>query len=84
MQEHPITPALDYETRATTAEKLETQSTPDSEKHVGLSLRKRYEAHFLRSVETKAGYIPVLACCFTTGLTDGTVYNGKGQNIEIR
>jgi hypothetical protein len=32
--------------------------------------------HFSEEVDTAAGYIPLLICCFVTGLTDGTLYNG--------
>ena len=28
-------------------------------------------------VATSLGSLPLLACCFATGLTDGTLYNGK-------
>lgn len=31
----------------------------------------------LANVDTKLAYIPMLVCCFVSGLTDSTMFNGK-------
>ncbi len=31
----------------------------------------------LKEVDTKNAFIPMLVCCFVSGLTDGTIYNGE-------
>lgn len=33
-------------------------------------------AKYLVEVDTKRAYIPLLVCCFLSGLTDGTIYKG--------
>lgn len=59
------------------AEKLESQTAPSSEESVPtVSVRQRLNTHFSSTIETKTGYLPLLICCFVTGLTDGTLYNG--------
>ncbi|KAF9733575.1 hypothetical protein PMIN06_002814 [Paraphaeosphaeria minitans] len=69
---------------AMTAEKLELQPISDPERPIGHSLRERFAAHLSETMETKAGYVPVLACCFATGLTDGTVYNAYGTFVSMQ
>lgn len=32
---------------------------------------------FSEHVDLERAYIPLLACCFVSGLTDGTIYNGE-------
>lgn len=32
---------------------------------------------FSEHVDLEFAYIPLLACCFVSGLTDGTIYNGE-------
>jgi hypothetical protein len=29
------------------------------------------------NVDLEFAYLPMLACCFVSGLTDGTIYNGE-------
>lgn len=29
-----------------------------------------------QNVDLEFAYLPMLACCFVSGLTDGTIYNG--------
>lgn len=36
------------------------------------------------NVDLEHAYIPLLACCFVSGLTDGTIYNGEQQLEFIR
>lgn len=40
--------------------------------------------HFSEEVDTAAGYIPLLICCFVTGLTDGTLYNAYGTFVSMQ
>ena len=35
-------------------------------------------------VATSLGSLPLLACCFATGLTDGTLYNGENALCGLR
>jgi len=60
-------------------EKLESQPTSDSENSVKPTrrevIKEQVFSHFNGKVESRDGYIPLLACCFVTGLTDGTIYN---------
>lgn len=60
----------------TNEDKLESQPNLSSEHSKGFSLKERVFQHLSTKVETTEGYIPLLVCCFATGLTDGTVYNG--------
>jgi hypothetical protein len=57
-------------------ESLESQPASSSKQSELPTVREQLITHFSSKVETSAGYVPVLVCCFATGLTDGTVYNG--------
>ncbi len=62
---------------------------PDREKQVSGTLEstvenlggdlstRTYAKWLSEEVASSVGSIPLLACCFATGLTDGTLYNGK-------
>ncbi|KAF1979382.1 hypothetical protein BU23DRAFT_642970 [Bimuria novae-zelandiae CBS 107.79] len=80
MQESPVssTPG------DSTVEKLESQPTPASEQSNIPNARERLSKHFSTKVETSAGYIPLLVCCFATGVTDGTVYNAYGTFVSMQ
>lgn len=60
---------------------MESPEDPGSD--LGLTPTKapsRFELlqrHFEQPIETSSAYIPLLVCCFVTGLTDGTIYNGQ-------
>ena len=88
MQENPIPslPGSGTGSETMDAKKLEAQPTPEPEESDGSGIRKRIFTHFTDKIETKAGYIPLLICCFVTGLTDGTVYNGMEMPgiLELR
>lgn len=55
--------------------KLESngESSPQSP---SIRSQRRVVKHFAEEVSTSSGYYPLLICCFVTGLTDGTLYNG--------
>jgi hypothetical protein len=38
---------------------------------------------FLQEVDLRFTYLPLLVCCFITGLTDGTIYNGKHRMFRL-
>lgn len=35
-----------------------------------------FVAKLRQELDLRHAYIPLLACCFLSGLTDGTIYNG--------
>ncbi|OTB02286.1 hypothetical protein M426DRAFT_322861 [Hypoxylon sp. CI-4A] len=39
---------------------------------------------FSESIKTDIGSLPLLACCLTTGLTDGTLYNAYGTFVSMQ
>lgn len=39
---------------------------------------------YLKDVDTKRAYIPMLVCSFISGLTDGTIYNGTLRRVMLR
>lgn len=55
-------------------------SSSEESKHDPESGRAVEKQSFLvkcqKEVDTKHAYIPMLVCCFISGLTDGTIYNG--------
>ncbi|KAL7626036.1 hypothetical protein AAE478_002806 [Parahypoxylon ruwenzoriense] len=68
---------------------------PDSEKLEPLPLFDREPAetaHLSRSfwgrlsdeIDANLGSFPLLACCFATGLTDGTLYNAYGTFVSMQ
>jgi hypothetical protein len=67
-----------------TQEKLETQPTSESDQDEVLTLRQQISTHFSNSVDPSAGYLPLLVCCFVTGLTDGTLYNGMSMDCKLQ
>lgn len=85
MKESPTSSTPPSDIGALDAEKLESQPTSEPEQIPSPSLGGHLYAHLSEKVETRAGYIPLLICCFVTGLTDGTVYNGESvhQRLEI-
>jgi hypothetical protein len=64
-------------------EKMESQPSSGSDRSTAPSLKERISNHLSNKVETAAGYAPLLVCCFATGLTDGTVYNGTSIHQSI-
>lgn len=62
-------------------EKIESPEDPGSEQELTpTKAPSRFELiqrHFEQPVETSAAYVPLLVCCFITGLMDGTIYNGQ-------
>ncbi|KAI1393239.1 uncharacterized protein F4822DRAFT_384030 [Hypoxylon trugodes] len=39
---------------------------------------------FSEKVDSTVGAVPLLACCFATGLTDGTLYNAYGTFVSMQ
>ncbi|KAG6017866.1 hypothetical protein E4U54_001780 [Claviceps lovelessii] len=39
---------------------------------------------FSEHVDLERAYIPLLACCFVSGLTDGTIYNAYGTFVSMQ
>ena len=58
-------------------EEAQPSSGANSEQGQVLTVRGKLATHFSSTVDTRAGYIPLLVLCFVTGLTDGTLYNGE-------
>ncbi|KAJ4286931.1 hypothetical protein N0V90_012811 [Kalmusia sp. IMI 367209] len=84
MQENSISSTHCPGFRVSDAEKLESPPTSDPSGSDVLSVWERLYMHFSDKVQTKAGYIPLLICCFVTGLTDGTVYNAYGTFVSMQ
>ncbi len=58
-------------------EKLESNAVAGFEPpKTRLSVRS-FWGQLSEEVDTTVGSLPLLACCFATGLTDGTLYNGE-------
>ncbi|KAF2446532.1 hypothetical protein P171DRAFT_357602 [Karstenula rhodostoma CBS 690.94] len=84
MKQDPVPSTPGSGSGALAEEKLEHQPVSDLEEPIGPSLRERFATHFSEKVETKDGYLPLLLCCFATGLTDGTVYNAYGTFVSMQ
>ncbi len=54
----------------------EGKSEQDSESGQPIKTRPTATKRLLEEVDTRLAYLPLLVCCFITGLTDGTIYNG--------
>lgn len=55
----------------------EGRSEQDSESGQPMKSRPSATERLLENVDIRLAYLPLLVCCFITGLTDGTIYNGK-------
>ncbi|KAI1826004.1 DUF1275 domain protein [Xylaria intraflava] len=44
----------------------------------------RYLRRFSEDLDPRFVYLPLLVCCFATGLTDGTVYNTYGTFVSMQ
>jgi len=58
-------------------EEAQPSSGSNSEQEQVLTVKEKLATHFSSTVDTRAGYVPLLILCFVTGLTDGTLYNGE-------
>ncbi|KAH8647669.1 hypothetical protein BX600DRAFT_518098 [Xylariales sp. PMI_506] len=63
---------------------LESQPDLTVEDRKALTARDRFFTHLSKEVNVSSGYIPLLACCFVTGLTDGTLYNAYGTFVSMQ
>ncbi|OAA70426.1 DUF1275 domain protein [Cordyceps fumosorosea ARSEF 2679] len=66
----------------------ETMSSSEESKHdpeSGRPVEKQsFFAKYLKEVDVKRAYLPMLACCFVSGLTDGTIYNAYGTFVSMQ
>ena len=62
-------------------EEAQPSSGSTSEQEQILTTKGKLSTHFSSTVDTRAGYIPLLILCFVTGLTDGTLYNGEKSSF---
>ncbi|KAI4861627.1 hypothetical protein F4820DRAFT_433142 [Hypoxylon rubiginosum] len=65
-------------------EKLESNAVAGFEPpKTRLSVRS-FWGQLSEEVDTTVGSLPLLACCFATGLTDGTLYNAYGTFVSMQ
>ncbi|RCI12649.1 hypothetical protein L249_0782 [Ophiocordyceps polyrhachis-furcata BCC 54312] len=48
-----------------------------------LKQRRGLAGWILQDVDVRLAYLPLLACCFISGLTDGTIYNGNTVFVAL-
>ncbi|KAI1634401.1 hypothetical protein F4809DRAFT_618855 [Biscogniauxia mediterranea] len=65
-------------------EKLEPQSGLHPEEYQARNLKDRFLEHLSEEIDPTFGALPLLACCFATGLTDGTLYNAYGTFVSMQ
>ncbi|TQV90730.1 hypothetical protein V2A60_006938 [Cordyceps javanica] len=59
----------------------ESKQDPES----GRTLEKQsFFAKYVKEVDNKRAYVPMLVCCFLSGLTDGTIYNAYGTFVSMQ
>ncbi|KAM3498638.1 hypothetical protein MY10362_008049 [Beauveria mimosiformis] len=46
--------------------------------------KQSFYTNCLKEVDNKRAYIPMLVCCFVSGLTDGTIYNAYGTFVSMQ
>ncbi|PFH59816.1 hypothetical protein XA68_11864 [Ophiocordyceps unilateralis] len=49
-----------------------------------LKQRQGFVGSILQDVDIRLAYVPLLACCFVSGLTDGTIYNAYGTFVSMQ
>ncbi|KAK8010363.1 hypothetical protein PG990_009328 [Apiospora arundinis] len=65
-------------------EEAQPSSGSNSEQEQVPTVKGKLSTHFSSTVDTRAGYIPLLILCFVTGLTDGTLYNAYGTFVSMQ
>ncbi|KAH9886823.1 hypothetical protein F4778DRAFT_757828 [Xylariomycetidae sp. FL2044] len=55
-----------------------------SDPDVPLPPRLPFSEYMSTEVKSSSGSLPLLACCFATGLTDGTLYNAYGTFVSMQ
>ncbi|PHH89361.1 hypothetical protein CDD83_6207 [Cordyceps sp. RAO-2017] len=63
---------------------MENTSQPDSENGGPLKERQGLVRRVLEDVDITLAYLPLLVCCFVSGLTDGTIYNAYGTFVSMQ
>lgn len=62
-------------------DELEAQSPPSLDPAEDMALMKRLQSHLSAEVSKESAHYLLLICCFVTGLTDATLFNGIWQNF---
>ncbi|KAI1502110.1 hypothetical protein F5X99DRAFT_379957 [Biscogniauxia marginata] len=65
-------------------EKSEPQSVRMTDGYRTRTFKHRYQKRLSEEVDPTFGALPLLACCFATGLTDGTLYNAYGTFVSMQ
>ncbi|KAK6857712.1 hypothetical protein PG995_005306 [Apiospora arundinis] len=65
-------------------EEAQPSSGSNSDQEQVLTVKAKLATHFSSTVDTRAGYVPLLILCFVTGLTDGTLYNAYGTFVSMQ
>ncbi|KAI1409565.1 hypothetical protein F5Y13DRAFT_170152 [Hypoxylon sp. FL1857] len=65
-------------------EKFELGTTFDPEPPRAVASSRGFLRHLSQEINPGLGSIPLLACCFATGLTDGTLYNAYGTFVSMQ
>ncbi|KAF4587136.1 DUF1275 domain protein [Ophiocordyceps camponoti-floridani] len=61
------------------------KSVPDSEAEgAPLKQRRGFVGTILEDLDVRLAYLPLLVCCFVSGLTDGTIYNAYGTFVSMQ
>lgn len=64
-------------------EKLESNTVADFEPPKSRFSPRSFLGQLSDEVDTSVGALALLACSFATGLTDGTLYNGKRALVQV-
>ncbi|KAI0834425.1 hypothetical protein F5Y06DRAFT_153972 [Hypoxylon sp. FL0890] len=65
-------------------EKLDLSTTFNPENSQAGTSNRGILRHLSHEVNSGLGSLPLLACCFATGLTDGTLYNAYGTFVSMQ
>ncbi|KAI2636605.1 hypothetical protein GGS26DRAFT_549745 [Hypomontagnella submonticulosa] len=65
-------------------EKLEPGTVISPEPPLEQPSRPNFFGQLSEEMDTSLGSLPLLACCFVTGLTDGTLYNAYGTFVSMQ
>lgn len=49
-----------------------------------MEVRSKFISRFSEDLDPRYVYLPLLLCCFVTGLTDGTLYNAYGTFVSMQ
>ncbi|TWU73117.1 hypothetical protein ED733_000370 [Metarhizium rileyi] len=63
---------------------MENTNSPDSDTDRQSKEEKQVVKKLYQHVDLELAYLPMLACCFVSGLTDGTIYNAYGTFVSMQ